>query len=285
MILTKPTKTHTFTNGTVAQAPQVNTNFTDIFGVLEEDAYLAKGWFLVDDASFEYHASNAIKTTADVDLTSILQEGDKMTFEQATDGEYFAFVTKVDYNATVANRTYVELFVYEQNAVEDEAITADSLGISRARNPWGFPLDKAGWTIEDVFGSSHSVTSTTFTEFNSARRLLVPVGLFTVGYQGPMSIVATATTTQIGGWLDLSESSTAQTADKRLTAYMAVFNGGASANDWVYTQHNSASITKKYNSPTTLYWIGKRQTSTSQVFLGSVNAETAFTTYATIAYL
>ena len=36
-------------------------------------------------------------------------------------------------------RTYVELFVYEQTAIVDEAIEFDSIGISRASNPWGWP--------------------------------------------------------------------------------------------------------------------------------------------------
>lgn len=187
MTLTKPSKTHSFTNGTVAQAPQVNTNFNDIFGVLEEDAYLAKGWFLVDNASFEYHASNAIKTTSDVDLTSILQAGDKITFEQATDGEYFAFVTKLNYDDTVANRTYVELFVYEQNAVEDEAITANSLAMSRSKNPWGFPLDEAGWSITTVNSTDYSqaVTSDTSWYNLGSISITVPAGAWLLTYAVP----------------------------------------------------------------------------------------------------
>ena len=139
MTITKPTVTNSFTANTLAKASEVNANFTDLLNEFEDNGYIAKGWIAIDNASFEYHASNAIKTTADVDLTGLLQVGDKLTFEQATDGEKFFFITAIDYNSTVANRTYVQLAAGTDYDVDNEAITANTLGFSRKERPWGFP--------------------------------------------------------------------------------------------------------------------------------------------------
>ena len=164
MTITKPSKTYSFTPGTGIRSSQTNTNFDDVFDVFEEDAYLAKGWFAVDNASFEYHASNAIKTTSDIDLTVILQAGDKITFEQATDGEKFGFVTAIDYNSTVANRTYIEVYGGTDYDVDNEAITADTVGFSRGRAPYGWPSTGFIPAFFVFRNASQSISNATFTK-------------------------------------------------------------------------------------------------------------------------
>lgn len=141
MTITKPTVTNSFTANTFAKSSEVNANFTDLLNEFEDNGYIAKGWIAIDNASFEYQASNAIKTTADVDLTGLLQVGDKLTFEQATDGEKFFFITAIDYNSTVANRTYIEVYGGTDYDVDNEAITANTVGFSRVDSPFGWPSD------------------------------------------------------------------------------------------------------------------------------------------------
>jgi hypothetical protein len=133
-----PVKPHTFVDGTPAIGAEVNANFDKII----DESYTTighafNGWFS-SPATFEYHSANSIKTTSDVDLTSLLQEGDKITWEHGTTGgDRFGWISFIDYDDTVANRTYIEIIGDE---VLDEAVVADSVGISRVANPYGWPF-------------------------------------------------------------------------------------------------------------------------------------------------
>jgi hypothetical protein len=136
MTITKPAKTHTFVPTTVAKASEVNTNFDNVFGVYDTTGYLFDGWFALAGASLEYNAAESLKTTTDVDLTSDIQVGDKITFEQSST-EKFAIVTAINYNSTVANRTYIQVM---GDTVANSAITAGTVGFSRAVRPSKFPI-------------------------------------------------------------------------------------------------------------------------------------------------
>ena len=136
MTITKPAKTHTFVPTTVAKASEVNTNFDNVFGVYDTTGYLFDGWFALAGASLEYNSATSFKTTTDVDLTSDIQVGDKITFEQSST-EKFAIVTAINYNSTVANRTYIQVM---GDSVANSAITAGTVGFSRAVRPSKFPI-------------------------------------------------------------------------------------------------------------------------------------------------
>lgn len=231
MTITKPSKTYSFTPGTGIRSSQTNTNFDDVFDVFEEDAYLAKGWFAVDNASFEYNSANSIKTTSDVDVTGLIQVGDKITFEQATDGEKFFFITAIDYNSTVANRTYIELYGGTNYDVDNEAITADTVGFSRIANPYGYPayfqgtkqrvqvlaggqVQVFGWGAIDGAGAQRVTESVTFPiTFSEAPYLAV--GTYGRTASSPTNltdITATMATTQGYVCYAYSVSSTGFTA-------------------------------------------------------------------------
>lgn len=206
MTITKPSKTYSFTPGTGIRSSQTNTNFDNVFDVFEEDAYLAKGWFAIDNASFEYNSANSIKTTSDIDVTGLIQVGDKITFEQATDGEKFFFITAIDYNSTVANRTYIEVYGGTDYDVDNEAITADTVGLSRIKAPFGFPLNPNKWSIKFVSTSSDLVT--TSTSYGSFASINVPAGIFHLTYSGTGGIDSTGGAADIDAELGLSTVST-----------------------------------------------------------------------------
>jgi len=149
-----PVKPHTFVDGTPAIGAEVNANFDKII----DESYTTighafNGWFS-SPATVEYNSANSIKTTSDVDLTSLLQEGDKITWEHGTTGgDRFGWISFIDYNDTVANRTYIEIIGDE---ALDEAVVADSVGISRIANPFGFPTDPDFGRIEQVNSTDYS---------------------------------------------------------------------------------------------------------------------------------
>lgn len=100
------------------------------------DYMLFTGWLPIRGASLEYNSATSFKTTTDVDLTSDIQVGDKITFEQSST-EKFAIVTAIDYDSTVADRTYIQVM---GDSVANSAITAGTVGFSRAVRPSKFPI-------------------------------------------------------------------------------------------------------------------------------------------------
>jgi hypothetical protein len=178
MTITKPAKTHTFVPATVAKSSEVNTNFDNAFVMYETNGFLFNGWYPLATGTLEFNSANSFRTTADVNLTNQLQVGDKMTWEHTTTGgDRFAFITAINYNSTVANRTYIEVYCGTDYSVLNEAIVSNTVGYSRDRAPFGFPLDRTKWrlTFSDS-GTSAFRNNTTLGEINSALRLNVPKG-------------------------------------------------------------------------------------------------------------
>jgi len=135
MTITKPAKTHSFAPTTVIKSSEVNTNFDNSFAPYDTTGYLYDGWFALAGASLEYNSADSVKTTADVNLTTDIQVGDRVTFEQSSTEKFYT-VININYNSTVANRTYIQL---TGDAVANSAITAGTVGFSRHIRPYKFP--------------------------------------------------------------------------------------------------------------------------------------------------
>jgi hypothetical protein len=168
---------------TIVDAIALNDRFEGIRDTLGIGGYYGMGWLPVGTA-FEYHSANSIKTTSDVDLTSLLQEGDKITWEHGTTGgDRFGWISFIDYDDTVANRTYIEII---GDTVLDEAVVADSVGISRIANPFGFPTDPNFGRIEQVNSSDYSqdvVSDTTWYHIAfGSQTIVVPKGRWDLQY-------------------------------------------------------------------------------------------------------
>lgn len=148
MTINRPAKTHNFVSTTVAKAGEVNDNFDDAFGVYGTNGYLFAGWCAPDGFSIEFHASNQIKTTANVNLTGIIQKGDRVTFENPT--EKFFIVDAINYNITVPNRTTITLI---GNTVTNSAINQNTVGFSRELRPKGFNIGLDLWPVGSIYTS------------------------------------------------------------------------------------------------------------------------------------
>jgi hypothetical protein len=91
------------------------------------------GWNRIYQTGFEYQSIIGIKTSTDIDLTSFLGRGDKIRMEQVTSGVTFWNIKNINYNSTVANRTYIE---FEQSGVANNVI--NSVEFSKNITPSGF---------------------------------------------------------------------------------------------------------------------------------------------------
>jgi len=164
---------------TIVDAIALNDRFEGIRDTLGIGGYYGMGWLPVGTA-FEYHSANSIKTTSDVDLTSLLQEGDKITWEHGTTGgDRFGWISFVDYDDTVANRTYIEIIGDE---VLDEAVVADSVGISRIANPFGFPQDPDFGQITAKTGGASQVSPSENVWYNLGGSISIPRGRWLLAY-------------------------------------------------------------------------------------------------------
>lgn len=198
MTITKPAKTHTFVPTTVAKSSEVNTNFDNAFAVYDTTGYLYSGWFALAGASLEYNSSKSLKTTADVDLTGVIREGDKITIEQSTGGTKYFWISVVDYNSTVANRTYIELI--SNDTVANQAIVANSTGFSRIAQPLGFPVDPTWGQITAKTSSNTQNTPTQNVWYNLGGSISLPKGRWLLEYNTNVEITRgtiSATTTYI----------------------------------------------------------------------------------------
>ena len=159
MTINKPNKTYSFVATTVAKSAEVNTNFDNAFSMYDTDGYLYSGWFTLAGASLEFNSSDSVKTTADINLTGKIQVGDKMTFENP--GEKFFTVITINYNSTVANRTYIQL---SGNTVANSAISANSVGLSRYARPLKYPTTLALeiYPIGSIYTSVVNVNPNTY---------------------------------------------------------------------------------------------------------------------------
>jgi hypothetical protein len=151
-----PPKPFTYADGTPAVAGQVNANFDKLFDEnFTVAGYNYFGWWRFDNG-LAFNASNAFESVSDVDLRPILREGDKIRwFHETTGTQRYGWVSHVDYNDTVANRTYIQVI---GDTVLNEAVVLNSIGVSRVANPDGWPQDPD-------FGS---ISTTDTTERNEA---------------------------------------------------------------------------------------------------------------------
>jgi hypothetical protein len=121
------------------------------------------GWIDLVGASLEYDSANSVKTTADVDLTNDIQVGDKITWEHGTtSGIRYGVIIKIDYDSTVADRTYIEVYSGTDYAVLNETIVASSVKFSRIENPLGYPHWFTDTNLALVGFSTMTVTSVTY---------------------------------------------------------------------------------------------------------------------------
>jgi len=278
--ITIPPKPFTYADGTPAVAGQVNSNFDKVFDEnFTVAGYTYFGWWRFGNG-LEYNAANAFQSVSDVDLTTILQEGDKIRwFHDPTNTQKYGWVSHVDYDDTVANRSYVEVI---GDTVLDETVELDSIGVSRIANPDGWPQDPDFGRIIQTKTTSTTIASDTFVEFSSDFRLNLPRGRWRIGYRGALLLVANTTTTEGEGLITFSTGTT------------SIVNPGGVNTLSQYRWRNSASSASNtivggsvylekcitLTSATLIYLIGRRNFSGMNVLIGSATTGSNFDTFA-----
>jgi len=175
----------------IIDAVELNERFTNIRDIFGVSGYYGKGWIPVEPSGgFEFHATNAIKTISDINLTGDLRVGDKITWTHTpTGGDRFGIITRINHNSTVANRTYIEIFGF---TVLDESVVANTVGISRVAFPAGWISDYN--KIHVSVGLSANQTTTTATiNFNTRRAATINDSHFNITTQvftAPFDMVA-----------------------------------------------------------------------------------------------
>jgi len=158
-----------------------NANITDTRAIVELRARnILTGWNALSEANVEFNTTKSIKTTTDINLTSILQEGDKLTFNQSTGGTKYFWISDINYNSTVANRTYIELI--SNDTVANQAITLNSVKFSRIANPLGFPVDPTWGQITAKTGIGLQNTPTQDVWYNLGGSISLPKGRWLLEY-------------------------------------------------------------------------------------------------------
>jgi hypothetical protein len=186
-----------------------NANITDTRAIVELRARnILTGWNALSEANVEFNTTKSIKTTTDIDLTSILQEGDKLTFNQSTGGTKYFWISDINYNSTVANRTYIELI--SNDTVANQAITLNSVKFSRIANPLGFPVDPTWGQVTAKTGGSSQATPTQNVWYNLGGSISLPKGRWLLEYNAGIAIerdTSAATAIILEGRAGLSTSS------------------------------------------------------------------------------
>jgi hypothetical protein len=137
------------------------------------------GWVDLPNV-FVYQATNAIKTNNGVDYTIILQEGNKLTFNQATGGTKYFWISVINYNSTVSGETYIELI--SSNSVANQAITTNTTRFSRVAQPFGFPTDPTWGQIQAKTGSQIQEPPTQNVWYNLGGSISLPAGRWQLGF-------------------------------------------------------------------------------------------------------
>lgn len=97
---------------------------------------LVSGWASIN-YGLEFNDSTSIKTSSNIDLTNIISVGDKFTFTQSSTIKYF-YVEDINYNSTVASRTYIKLRGYSGATVANS--TLSKVQFSKINKPLNFPI-------------------------------------------------------------------------------------------------------------------------------------------------
>jgi hypothetical protein len=244
----------------IVDAIELNDRFEGLVDTLSLMGYYAKGWIPVSiDGGFEYNTENSIRTGSDIDLTSTIKEGDKITWEHGTTGgDRFGWVSFIDYNVTVANRTYIEII---GNTVLDEAIVSTSIGVSRIANPDGWPQDPNFGAVTFTAGGSISTTSASIVQLGSVQ-ISVPRGRWRVSLSSVGGVRnAGGAQNNLVGRLGLSTSTSSITF--------------SSTTRWWRTRVNTATSELRNLMPYTIPEFSFQPTSTTILYLvGSADSGT-----------
>ena len=231
------------------------------------------GWDPLDESDFSYSSTTEI-TTAE-DYTDRIQAGDKIKIVTAS-GTFYFFATAVTASA---------ITVYGGTDYTVPNATFTQFSISRAKAPFGFPMDPAKWTVKyDMPVTNISTTSATYVQMGSVQ-ISVPVGIWNIecyGSGGPRQ--TSSSTADLEAYLGLSTSTSSLTYEDTYSFYR-LFTGTSSTNHRYFVPYYLRTR-REITSTTTVYLVGKVGNANTNMFAAfSINPANTGVLRATIAYL
>jgi hypothetical protein len=245
------------------------------------------GWHRLTGATLVYNAANSFSTAVGVNLTSTIQVGDKLLWEHGTTtGNRYAFITKIDYNTTIANKTYIEVYCGTDYAVLNETIVASSVYFSRIKAPFGFPLNPDKWTIKVTDTADRTFNTPTAGTWNNISQLdtVIPIGVWMVRYNVHLYVTrATNGIAEIAGTFSTTNNSETDNEMTSLSRVRATTDGSRVEGNNTVTKIKIFNVT---SSTTYRFNIKATQSSTTAIgLIGSAAGGHASVITATIAYL
>ena len=146
--------------------------------------------------------------------------------------------------------------------------TISDLYYSRDKIPQGFPSNVGSWILENTYSANTDNTTTSWTEFSTSNRLIVPLGAWVIGYKGSWGVREASGTSSYGG-ITLSTSSSSLWTD-RLTSFSWASGSSSDIRQYIDTDKSTDAV---FSSETTLYMLGQNDGGSQTFVLGSTGAD------------
>lgn len=172
------------------------------------------GWIQATD-TWTYASATTI-TVAGVDVTGLIEPGDRLKITQTT-AKYF-IVTKVAFST---NST-ITVYGGTDYTVANAAITNPAY--SRDKSPFGFPTSPTKWTIETSNTTARSTNSVTLATLTDT--ITVPIGAWRVSLQAPISFDPASATGRTGRVTLSTDASTETTPALTISVETSGVNTG-----------------------------------------------------------
>lgn len=233
--------------------------------------------------NLEYHSADdptyQMKTTTDVDLTDTIGVGMKIKLTNDGSTKYF-FITGIDYNSTVANRTVITMYGGTDYDLVNSAITNPYYSTHRA--PFGFPLQDEKWTYvitDTTFRSQGSPVQNRWYNWLSAN---IPIGSWSeLRYKAMVGVDRSLST---GVTTIYTTLSTANNSESDPDFTMASGSGtSTSDSDFCVATHRQGKIISLTSKTT--YYLNLKTSSASASNLYSYNNSVAAAISCKCAYL
>jgi hypothetical protein len=164
------------------------------------------GWNWIYQAEFIYNDTQSIKTTSAVDLTSMLSIGDKIQTNQVTTGITYWQIQFIDYNSTVANRTYIKFTRtgYTNNTINSVEYSKNLIpsGYNYSALPYLTPQGVLQNGYIDVSVTSNNLTVRILNSNGQTPSLTNPVFVNIAGTMQRISSVLSITRNAGTNWLN-----------------------------------------------------------------------------------
>lgn len=247
------------TDSIVNAGALTQTGATTITGALTLKSY--DGWIqAVNTWTF---ASASTITVAGVDVTGLIQAGDRIKITQTTN-KYF-LVTKVAFSTD----STITVYGGTDYTVANAAITNPFY--SRDRSPFGFPMSPTKWMITTTSTTDRTTSSTSYATLTDS--ITIPIGSWRLEFRAALEILNDAIANTRRAFVTLSSDASTETNTETTiqATYKSASAAATSAGGAV--QHITTYV--DLAASTTFLMMGKisAATATCQV-LGGTNAIT-----------